>query len=126
MADVVMAGQAVSLLALGIVKHAAGHSLMAVNAVVDGDLAIKRSYAQWIGELAGSKRETVIPAVNSFYKIFAEQAFGSVAAVEVGDLFMGRVVPCIELIAHNVAIEAGLGIIKKVRATSSIDKGEQS
>jgi|LGOV01.1.fsa_nt_gb hypothetical protein len=125
MANIAVAGQAVRLLALGIVEHAAGQALMASNAVGDGNFPIKRPYAQWIGELAGSKCETVIPAINPFCKVLTKQAFGSVTAVAVGNLFVGRMIPRVELFAHDVAVQAGLGIVEKIGAAPSIDEGKQ-
>ncbi len=88
MANVAVAGQAIRFLSLGIVKHVADQALMAADTVVDSNFSIEGSYAEWFSKVSGNKGEAVIPAVNSFGNVFAEQAFGSVTTVAVGNLFV--------------------------------------
>lgn len=95
---------------------------MAANAVGDSDFPVERAYAQRVIEVAGSKCEAVIPAVDPFCQIFTKDPLGSVAAVAGGHLFMGRVIPGVKLVPHNMAVQASFGVIKEIGGASGVDK----
>ena len=47
------------------------------------------------------------------------------SAVAGGHLLMGRVVPGVELVAHDVAVETGLRVVEKIGAAFGVDESEQ-
>lgn len=85
-----------------------------------------------IGEVPCRERERVIPPIDAFHKIFAdERTMWGVAVVTSGDRMMRRFLPGGEMIVHDVAVRAGIRIVTEVRrsvrihecVTSGSDKG---
>jgi hypothetical protein len=123
-ADVTVTMHAVEHLAVvaGMVIDAFDHLLMAADAV-----GLEHGGVFWPdhdGFVKVLERKTLRMPVTvfRFAEVFGDEAMRRVTVVAGGHGMMRRFEPAIVLIAHDVAVHAGLGIIREIRKTFRIMK----
>src|SRR4051812_9286682 len=80
----------------------------------------------WFVKLARGKGERVKESVFCLGEILRDKRRRRMAVVAGRDRVMTRFDPAIEMILHDMAVGAGLGIVAQVGGTLRIDKGETS
>lgn len=107
--------------------HVLGKRLMTCDAVCLGNIGIERTNTDWFMEISQRKGYAVIEPVDTFDKpLFNERCMGRVAVIAGCNPCMAGMLPGIELLAHDVAVIAGLRIIRKVRSTFGIVECEHA
>jgi hypothetical protein len=86
------------------------------------DLMIKFGDLDGVWIFAAGEVEGVPEPVVSFDRVFSNDVMRSVAVVAGCGVVMARLDPSIVLLAHDVTIDAGGGIIRKVRVALGIDE----
>ncbi len=96
---------------------------MAVNTTVvhNGNVKILDRYDLIVG--IESECRTMVETVDSFCKVFVQQVImWAVTIIACGNTRMGRMPPGIELILHNMAVDTGTGIVRKVGMAFCLDE----
>jgi hypothetical protein len=124
MTNIAVAVQAIGLLPAGIEDHAIDHGTMATNAIGHGYLTIERADTQRILHMPGGECLAVVPAIDGFNGIFADEIVRGMTAVAVGHGFVAATIPGVIGITHDMAIEAGKRIIAKIGQAARIDEGQ--
>lgn len=102
--------------------HGLHHRLMAVQAGIFNDLqAVFFDQDGFVKVLKG-EGHGMIPAIQSFHGVFADDVVGQMAVVAFSDVVMGGLLPGIQVFAHDVAVHTGLGIVRQVRISLRIDE----
>jgi hypothetical protein len=98
--------------------------LMAPHAVRLDDRAAPFGDLDWLVKIL--KSETLRMAIAMFYfrEVLTEKVLRNMAVITCGDIVVGRFHPTFELVTHDVTVDASLGIIRQVRSTLSVMKGE--
>ena len=128
MSDLVVAAHAGNFLSLdlGVRGNVFNDLLMAVETGFFGDASVAWFDADRVGKSAGGKGERMPETVICFHPVFSEEIVGSMAIVAGGDGTMTGLNPGIEMILHDVAIGAGLGITGEVGATLGVNERERT
>jgi hypothetical protein len=124
MPDTAVACDTVGCLISGTLPHPACHLTVAMIAVVQGNLAVKRSDLNRFMETARCKGRTVIPAIDSFNRVLPDNILRCMTRVAARYTFVCGAVPRVVLIPHDVAIPARSGIVVKVGDPSGIEKSK--
>ena len=124
MTDVVMAADTVKLF---IVDHPVrgnfAHKVpVTIQTVGIQYSAISRLNANWIAKIPKRKGDGMMIAVSGLRHPFAEKVMRHVAIVAGGESVMAGFLPAVKLIAHDVAVYARFGIIRKVGGAPRIIK----
>jgi hypothetical protein len=90
------------------------HRFVALNAIIQSDLLVEVADLDWIGEIAGCESQTVVPPVDPFDDPLVGEGMGRVAIVAGGNRFVAGMIPAIELIAHDMAVDTSLWIVGKI------------
>lgn len=69
-----------------------------------------------------SERRRVSKAVQSLHGVLSDKVMRQMAVVAFGHMVMGRLLPGVHIVAHNVAIDAGLGIVGQVRISPGVNE----
>ena len=93
--------------AAGIFRHAPA-------AFLDLDRVVK---------IAGGEGERMKEAVLGLREVFGHEAGRRVAIVAGGDRAMARLHPGIEMVLHDVAVGAGLRVVREIRPAVGVDEG---
>jgi len=96
---------------MGVCPHPGNHLAVTSHAVVTGDLRIEIMDADRFVEPARGERRAVIPAVDGFGCVFSDKIMRRMAIVAGGGPVMRRPVPPVVLVAHDMTIVAGAGIV---------------
>lgn len=93
---------------------------MQTSLLHDSQIAIFDTQVVWV--IAGGERDGVKQAIVGFGDPFADEIVWHVAVIANRDRVVAAVLPRIHGVVHDVAIDAGLGIIAQVTGTFCIDK----
>jgi hypothetical protein len=104
----------------------AGQIGVAFHAGSIGHAVVASRDSNFVGKPLCGESPGVEEAIQCFGGVLGEEAGGSMAVVADGPLAMARTEPAGMLIAHDVAVGAGIGIIGEVGTTLGITEGEQS
>ena len=111
------------VLAAGVQRRDRTHDgLMAVQAVVQHDIAADRSHFNGFLEVHQGERSGVRIAILELGGVLAEEIVGHMATVAGRHGFVRTVRPTVILIAHDVAVHAGLGIIEEIGPALGVGK----
>ena len=102
------------------------HILMTFATRVFGDAKAASLDLDWFVKLARGKGERMKESVFCLGEILRDKPRRRMAVVAGRDRVMARLDPTIEMIPHDVAVRAGLGIVAQVGRALRIDKGETS
>ena len=97
---------------------------MALHARLHGDSEIVTTDPSRILELSGGKFKSVHESVVGLVKIFKINIFGRVTGITGRHMMVTGSVPALVLVAHDVTIETGLRIIRKIGVTFPLNKGK--
>lgn len=87
-----------------------------------GDARIHRRDANRFRERASGEVERMPEPIAGFGCVFADEVVRRVAVVAHRHAAMARSLPAFELLPHDVAIGAGGGIVRQVRAAARIEE----
>jgi hypothetical protein len=88
------------------------------------DLPIARGDLNWPFDFLEGKRHRVMIAVEPFGRVFADEIMRRVAIVAHRHGVMARFAPSIVLLAHDMAVDAGFGVIGQIRGPARIKKSK--
>ena len=87
-----------------------------------GDFAVEARDLDRVRETAGGEMEGVPEAVVLLDGVFADDVVRRVVVVPGGDGMMAGFEPGVVLSAHDVAVHAGLGIIRKICLACGVEE----
>lgn len=103
--------------------HGVHHIGMALAASCLGHAAVALCHLDGIGKTAGGEKVGMPKAVLGFGPILRQPACGCMTVVARGHSVMAPVLPSVVLFPHDMAIHAGLRIIRQVGITPGRDEG---
>lgn len=124
MPDVSMAGDAVSHLPSPVLFHTADNLPVAGPAVLHGYPFVEITDLNRFMKASCAKSKTVVPSINSFDRIFADDILGCMTGIAHSNGFMAGPVPSVKMFPHDVAVAAGPGIIVEIGKTLCVKNGE--
>jgi hypothetical protein len=111
MPDVPMTGYTAALLILMNTVDLTDHRLMAAYTILLDDLGIALTNSDRGREIAGGKSQAVIKTIDCFSDPFADEIVGHMTIIADRDRFVAALPPGFELIAHDMTVDAGSGVI---------------
>jgi hypothetical protein len=99
-----------------------GDGFVAMAARTFHDLVIKFSDLDGVWIFAGGEIEGVPESVIRLDRVFSDDVMRSVTVVAGCGVVMARLDPSIVLLAHDVTVDAGGGIVRQVRVSFGIDE----
>lgn len=97
---------------------------MTIFAVLLGDSGIKLSNMDVFRIVVKCEGKAVVETVDAFDDPLVKIAVGSVTVIARRHRLVRRVAPPIELLAHDMAVHAGVWIIREVGEAFGVNKGE--
>ena len=95
----------------GVGGNFADQSFVTANAVFLQNCMIPGFDANWLWKILQGEGFGVEKAIFRLGKIFADEVMGQMAVVAGGSLMMAGFLPTIILFAHDMAVDASLGVI---------------
>jgi hypothetical protein len=124
MTDIVMAADTIKLFIVDYaVRRNLAHDIpVTVQAVGVQHTRIGRLYANWFSKIPKRKRYGMMIPIARFRQPFIEKIVRHVTVIACGERVMAGFFPAVKFTAHDVAVHACLGIIRKIGCAARIKK----
>lgn len=103
--------------------HGLNHGLMAAKTRVFNRLQTVLADPNGIRKVLKGKCGRVIESIQGFDGVFANNVVWQMAVVTFCHVVMGGLYPRVHILFHDVAVYAGLWIVREVGVTFCIDEG---
>jgi len=124
-ADVGVAMYAGRRFAIGIFgEHVVHHALVAMQTSGLRDAAIARLDLDGVVKVLEGEGQRMVKAVVAFDNPFFNWVMRQVAVVAAGDAVMAGMLPRIEMVLHDVAVDARLGIAAEIAGAFAVAEGK--
>jgi hypothetical protein len=127
MSHVAVAAHALEHVAAGLVgEHVLDEVTVAVETGILHDAGVARLDLDRFVGLVGGERQRMEEAVDGLDEPLAREAVGEVAVVAGGDVVVAGFDPRVEVVLHDVAISAGVGIVGETGRAFAIAEGKKT
>lgn len=106
--------------------HIDDHRFMAINTIVFRYLSIKRLNLNGVGEAPGCKSPTMVKTIDAFHNPLLGESMWGMAVITDGYSLVAAAIPAIELFAHDMAVDTGIGVIRQIGSALRIAEGKQA
>lgn len=126
MADVAVTGYAAAFLIFMKSVDLADHRLVTTDTILLDDLSVAFLRRDGGRIIAGSESQAMVKAIEGFGEPFVDEIMRHMAVIADGYRFVAALSPGFELVAHDVTVDAGGGIIRKIGCGFGVIQGESA
>ena len=122
MTDAAVTLNTINFIRTSMIGDLADELTMTAKAVLLHDHAAARLHLDWLVEVLECEIVGVPKAILGFGEVLANKIMRNMTRVAGGKRLVAGLCPAVKLLTHDVAVHAGLWIVREVRRSLRIDK----